>query len=267
MLAVAVIAMQILAMPDAHTSKFSVLLSEPMGMGDTKIRLRVPFSSVPLVELRFHFYGMIPGSSRLGAVFFDSSGRRTGGSTFHLGWRAYPEKVYQVENDWFSNPLIRVDSGLDSKGCFQETGTDSIRITLALSPTRAYLVKLEDSRGPLLPNAFGADNWTIGPLDEHRYWRADINSADACRQLAGLTWLGGSHETRRELELSQERLGYWVAKVTFEDADAYTTARKDAKAMARVIELMHSKNPWVRRQAGWTRSRMLLPPKQRIYGD
>lgn len=232
-------------------SRSDVLLREPFAWNQTAL-MKAPFSSVPQIKLTLHYGFSMPSSSKLSFSCFDSSSKRTGGMAFHLGWRAYPTAMYDFSDSWFTSPMIRVDSRLDCSGTFQADLPTEFRAFYALTADRAYLVGLEVPYGKLLPNSYEADNWIIGPTDEHRRWRPDLNAPDPVRQTAALLWLGGDHVSRKSLARYHRSPG----PITSADSKAFEVALRDPNTLDRVRELTKSLNPWVQRQAKWTRTRL-----------
>lgn len=211
------------------------------------------FSPVPRIKFSLNYGFSIPSSSKLSLAFYDKVAKQTGGTAFHLGWRAYPTVMYDFCDSWFTNPMIRVDSKLDCSGTFQADLPTEFRAFYAFTPERAYLVGLEIPYGKLLPNSYEADNWIIGPTDVHKRWRSDLNAPDPVRQTSALVWLGGDHVSRKAL--SQDT--YSRGPITLADSKAFEVARSDAGTLDRVRELTKSLNPWVQRQAKWTLTRLV----------
>jgi hypothetical protein len=121
-------------------------------------------------------------------------------------------------------------------------GRDVAKQYYALIGEKLLLIRLEDSKGKLIRNVYGAPNHTIGLNQTGRSsadWAKSLESNDRAEVLAALTWLGGIHwnpgmaaPDYLHEEMSEARLA--------EEVRALETVK------ASVNRLRHSDDAWVR---------------------
>jgi hypothetical protein len=182
---------------------------------------------------------MIPGGSGLGISLFTTDGKLIDSSEFEAGWRIALTEIRLVSVNDIRGEVLEVDA------LPFINGANIAKQYYALVGNKMKLIRLEDSKGALFTNYYGAPNHTIGFVQTGRSpddWQEALVSNDVAEVLATLTWLGGEHLNPREAEPNYMHEDLSEARVVEE-----VRARPAVKAA--VNALKHSQNRWIREAA------------------
>jgi hypothetical protein len=139
----------------------------------------------------------IPGNCGLRIYLFDLNGKQLKKLSFDSGWRISLTDI----NIRYSNKIGRELIEVGSEPVIN--GRDVAKQYYALIDRDILLIRLEDSRGQLVSNLYGAPNYTIGTnrtglaAEERKSW---LKSNDTAEILASLTWLSGKHLNPNKLQ-------------------------------------------------------------------
>ncbi|MFL6335844.1 MAG: hypothetical protein ACJ754_21250 [Pyrinomonadaceae bacterium] len=181
----------------------------------------------------------IPGESRLQVHIFNTEGHVLSFSNFSSGWRIdvtgveveYAPEVKRGVVVVSSQPVIN--------------GRDVVKQFYALIGDQVILIRLEDSRGQLVRNEYGAFDHPIGPSIDSRKvedWEVALESDDVAEELSALTWLGGLHWDPRKPQPT-----YPHEELT-ESRTAYELHSRGRVKVA-LEKLLRSDNRWLRSAA------------------
>lgn len=135
----------------------------------------------------------IPDNAQTTLKVFDDSGNLLRETVIWVGWRIFPYDSEVITESGFSEPLFVVHSAPTINGA------DISRQVYALVNNRPELLRLEDSNGKLVPNAYAWPNHTIGSDAEPRtesQWVELLTRGDNFAVLQALVWIGGTHHGR-----------------------------------------------------------------------
>jgi hypothetical protein len=133
---------------------------------------------------------MIPGNSHARLYFFDRTGRRVGESMFQVGYRIDIEDAALITDKFHGESLLQI------KSTPSINGADIATQYYSLSHNRCDLLRLEDSQGALIANAYSWQHWQIGPPpveQTERAWIDDLSAARETQILRALIWIAGEH--------------------------------------------------------------------------
>jgi hypothetical protein len=198
------------------------------------------------------------------AYAFDSNWKFVKRYEFPTGYRLRFAKQKLSVDPWISQPILQitvssvgpfiVTEGKDPKPLFHpESG---IVQTQAFSESGVTLIRMENGAGELITNSYEWEIPAIGPDVSRRTadeWRKELLSADPVRRLGFLVWMAGSHlnsKMVREEGVSREPAA---------ESLAYEALRKDRAVITAIEDLAESRNPWLKRQAGFTLRQMDKP--------
>lgn len=181
----------------------------------------------------------IPGNSGLSVHVFTLDGSLLKSSVFLTGWRI---GLTDIRISYLSQ-IGR--SGLDVSSEPSVNGRDIAKQFYALIDDQVLLIRLEDKRGHLIRNVYGAPNHTFGLTIAGRSaaeWEKTLKSTDTAQVLATLTWLSGGHLNPKDSVPDFDHENMVEAQL----AEA-VRARNGVKAALK--QLSASKNKWVREAA------------------
>lgn len=179
---------------------------------------------------------IIPGDSGLRIQLFNLEGTLINSLSFASGWRIglkdikvnYSNKIKREVIEVSSEPVIN--------------GRDVAKQFYALVGKEILLIRLEDSKGQIIRNVYGAPNYVIGlnkkgfSVDE---WERMLETNDIAELLATLSWLNGVHWNP-----AKQQTENW-----FEDINEATLAEKVRSregVKEKIKKLAQSKNNWIK---------------------
>ena len=182
---------------------------------------------------------MIPGESRLRTSVFTTDGTLLSSSEFGAGWRIAISGVSFIEVGSVKGEVLQVESFP------MINGADIAKQYYSLVADEMRLIRLEDSRGVLIPNVYRTPNYTIGFThigQSAEDWEKALTSGDTAEVLAALTWLAGKHLDPGEgvPDYSHEYIS---------EAQLVQVVRTRPVIAVAVSSLKDSNNPWVREAA------------------
>lgn len=181
----------------------------------------------------------IPGDSRLQISVFDLEGKLLDSSEFGAGWRIILSGVSVIRVKHISGDVLEV------KSAPHINGADIGKEYYAVIGDKMRLIRLEDSNGELIANAYGSPNHTIGFTEVGRSaedWEKSLITKDEAQSLATLTWLGGFH-----LNIDEGAPNYVHEDLSEARLVEEVRARPGVKKI--VNALKDANNPWLREAA------------------
>jgi hypothetical protein len=178
---------------------------------------------------------MIPGTSCAAVHFIDASGKLLNSVAFSTGWRIDLTSAKLV-----NEPLVKGDV-IEVRSSPVINGRAVSRQLYGIIGSRVALLRLEDSRGKLAANIYGAPNHRIGPYPPKRSaaeWEQALASTQPMIVLEALAWLGGYH--RDDLSPTD------VYIEDLEAAKLVAAVRQRPAVRQRLGRLARSENAWIR---------------------
>lgn len=136
---------------------------------------------------------IVPSNCELQVQLFDSQGTFLKYISFNSGWRMDLTRAKVEFISEISRELIIAESYPEING------RDVAKQYYGLINDEISLVKLENSKGEIVPNYYYASNHTIGSIPSdltEQQWINSLNSNDIIEVLATLTFLGGQHSDK-----------------------------------------------------------------------
>lgn len=204
---------------------------------------------------------MIPSVHAICVDAFDSNWRFLRRTQFPTGWRLSINSVKVFYETPIRQPVLEVS--LEAQGMWHkdEQGKwvhimfpDGLIETYAITEKGASLIRLEEG-GRLSPGA-GWQPSDVGPDVMKRAtkeWKSMLDSEDPIGQLECLVWMPAA--------ASIDHADKEIASQVAEEWKAYTELKGDPAVEKRINQLAESPNPWVKRQATFTRNRVYGLPQ------
>ena len=203
--------------------------------------------------LKHQHHFMNPGTCTFKTFSFDSDWNCVSKSTFCSGWRRECNKFDLIEDSWFAQPILRINSSVGFGG--QKNSqlgyhpNSEIVQELAFDELGAHLIRLKTLEGEMVCNSYVSHTQGLGPQAvvgrSSKNWLADLSAADPVRQLSSMVWLAGNHLSSKDQFM--RKYGESIS-----DSKVYEALRSDPKVKERLTKLSNGANPWLKEQAKFT---------------